>query len=435
MDSLSAQISQQVNGYERSFIEIFEEKRLVQTLKGRTDLINILGYVSFMSQVTVAALEAFQKHQWRQFDALVGENACQLRAAKIKDLADLYLNFHEWQQEIDKACSDARTILKQLPAIKSQITSKIHSGKEFKAEYGNKISPREACEKLKILHRASDNVRFVVESYLLAQTKTLVPKNECFYQLFDVTHAENLARFNCSLEGQTPNEESRLIGSKKLGDLVNLLQCDLALQSIKYLQRELWRLGETRETPVNQFAHKVISEGIRRDKVGRRCSPCFYNLETLIQRLIDKKQHLLIDVTRWTPQGKEIDRIKMLYEPDQVTHSFKKMSLNEEILPESVFVIIGTSIREDQEQLPRDEYLKMFDSYSLEEILNANWAQHAQYPGDLDKTSPLPDDGRRLALAKQAQEIGCSKANMSLFTVSHILCDRLDAALENMEML
>jgi hypothetical protein len=259
MNSNYAQISEQITENERSFIEIFEEtkdgKSLLQPLKGKTDLINLCGYVSLMSKVTIAALAAFQKHQWRQFDALVGENACQLRAAKIKDLADIYLNSQEWQQEINEACEQALTILQQLPAIKKQIEKKFPSGKEFKAAYGISTSSREVCEKEKwqILQRVSDNVRFVVESYLLTQTKTLVSREDCFYQKFDVTDAENLARFNDSLDGQATDEKNQLVGNKKLRELVSLLQCDLASLSIDYLQKEVCHL---RESAINQFAHK-----------------------------------------------------------------------------------------------------------------------------------------------------------------------------------
>jgi hypothetical protein len=431
MDSSCIRSSLPIAGEERSFIEIFEEKKLVQPLRVRTDLINILGYVSLMSQVTVAALEAVEKYEWRKFDALVRECACHLRAAKIKDLADLILFCEHWQQEISKTKQLAQEILCQLPIVKQQIEETIHSNLDFKATYGASIPASFACKQWNILQRLSENMHFIVESFLLTQTKKLDKREDCFYQLSDITNAERLARFNRSLNGQTNDKKVQLIAKKKLEKLVEVMQCDLASLSIEYLKKEMTHLPAS---STNQVAQEMIERGIRKDAIGRPCAPCFYSLEVLMQRIIAKQQHVLIDITRWTPNGERIERLKRLYVGDQKTNSLKCCSTSDEH-PESVFVIIGNSIPKDQARLSSEEYLKLFDSYPLEEILSANWAQHAQYPGKMDLMHPLPQDERRNALAKRAEVIGCTPNDMSLFVVSHILCDRLDAALVNQELL
>jgi hypothetical protein len=420
----------QIVGSERSLIEILVEGKIVQPLTGKTDLLNALGYISVMSQITIAGLEAFQKHEWRQFDALVGECACHQRAARIKDLADLFLSNKSWQQEITNEVQQAKTILSRLPHIKQQIEQSMHSGRDFKAKYGQSITPLKFCEEWNLQQTISERVRFVVECYLLTQTKKLIARENCFHQLSDVTEVDHLARFNCHLDGHTGDRNVQLIGKKKLKDLVQVLQRDLGNLSIGYLQREVQLLPSS---PINELARQVIEREIRKDEFDRPCLPCFHALESLMQRVVTKNQSILIDIARWTTKGKKIDHIKILYLGQREMETLIKTAALGGNLP--VFVIGGNSIREDQETLTAADYMKLFDAHPLGEILSTNWAQHAQYPGEMDKKIPPPADSRRNLLAKRAEMIGCSAANMSLFVVNHILCDRLDAALTNQEFL
>lgn len=416
---------------ERSFIEIFEEEGIIPLVKGKTDLLNVLGYISFISQVTVESLQAFEKYELRKFDALVGECACQIRAAKIKDLADLYLSSNNWQKEIKNVQEQAQSILKQLPIIRQQIEESIYSGRDFKVIYGISLKASNLCTQWKALQQVTENMRFVIESYLLAQTKELIKKEDCFYQLFDITNTDKLSRFHNSLDGQSNSEKIPFIAKGKIKNLIQMIQRDLASLSIAYLKKEVRLLHPTH---VNCFAQEALEKEIRKDELGRLCAPCFYSLESLIQRIIDKAQHILIDISRWTEKGKLVDRFKLLYVGNSKMQALEQASIDKN-LPKSVFVIIGNSIRKDQEYLTREGYMKMFNAYSIEDILNANWAQHHQYPGKMDQMLAPLHDKRRNEWSEKAQTIGCSLTNMSLFTVNHILCDRLDKALNNMEFL
>jgi hypothetical protein len=417
---------------ELSFMKLFEQQGNLQSLKSKKDLVSIMDCVTFISRITVAAMEAFQASELRKNDALVGENACQLRAAKIKDLADLYSTSVDWCEEIQRVKEQAGKIIltQKLPACMNHV-EKIVTSKDFKDEYGLNLSVTKFCTKWGLLQPLSDNVRFIVESYWLSQTKKTIVDDTHSYQLVDKTSMEKLARFNLNENGLLPKSNVQLVSNKKLPELTLTIQRDLAALSVQYLLKEVRLL---KDSPINRIAQTVLSDNhhIRKDPLGRECAPTFYSLESLMQRMIDKKQHLLIDITRWNHDEKMVDRLHLLYAPDQQAGTFRPLT-QEENQPKSVVVIMGNSVRDDQDSLSKEDYLQLFRSHPLEEILNANWAQHAQYPAKIDQAIAEQQDKRRVELANRAIHLGCTPKNMSLFVVDHILCDTLQGALTNQE--
>lgn len=414
-----------------SFIEFIEKEKSFPSIKNKNMLCE---FISFMTHITVEAIQAFKNHEWRNFDALVGENACQIRAAKMKDLGDEYLVSSQLQEELDIVEKQGFAILNHLNNVMKEVNQPFTAPSKFSQDHG-------------ILQSLSENVAFVVESFLLTQTKQQCPIKGKPHQLIEKTNSLQLSRFI----DQWSCNNLELFSNKKekhLDTLVRAVQRHLSTLSIKYVHNQASFLE-------NKSIQQLLARSVKQDNFKRLCSPCYYNLDALIQRVIEKKQHILVEITRWTENGEQrVDRIKKLYvgsidfaytadpETGEIIQPVRELKVLEEIPlhvnppPKSVIAIAGNSLRKDQDKLSREKFLKEFNSIPLKRILNANWAQHEQYPRGIqveefdESIDPLPK-----AFAEEAQLIGCSSKNESLFVVNHIYLDEFQAALANEEIL
>uniref|UniRef100_A0A914DXZ7 Uncharacterized protein n=1 Tax=Acrobeloides nanus TaxID=290746 RepID=A0A914DXZ7_9BILA len=390
-----------------------------------------------MTKITIAALKTFESHQWIQFDALVGDCGCQIRAVKIKGLADLLYSSSNWRVVISNTINEAQNMLRKLAMLKEKIDKKFIKFGHLSKKYGSPIKPLVVCSELDILQKFNEDIRFVIECYLLTQTKVLVPREDCFYQAFDATKPENLQAFNVNdLNGQlkSNNREeindnkkiSRLVGYHKLKNIVKLVQVDLSSISAKYATKIF-------ESSMPSLINTInFGNFIKKDEAGRSCVPSFYCLETITQHIINTRKHLLLDISRWSTNGKRVDRFKKLYVGKTEVQDLCEVSPNDPGIPRCVIVFIGHCIQEDQQELTRDKYIKLLQTFKLKDLLSMIWAQHPQFPGKMVEDFDLPIDNRRKSLAEKAQRIGCSIKNMSLLLITHIYCDRLNDALNNM---
>lgn len=419
---------------DQSLFELLEKENLIKPLIEKNDYLNLLECVSFMTQLTIEAVQAFRTHKLNKFDALVGENACHLRAAKMKDLADQYLNSPKFQAEIAEVERNAQEILNQL-ILKTQMVMEAQDPSPIDFKKKKKrvpaISPLKFCEDHGLLQSISEDVSFLVKSFILTETKEVRISPERPHQPEERTNELNLNRFIVRLDGNHPDNASQSIFSKKkLSNLVRKIQKNFSALSINYLQEQAIFLHD------KEFV-QILSKGIKKDPFGRVCAPCLYSMDILFQSIIEKKQHILVDIIRWTHNGqKQVDRIKKLYVGDPANKRLKQIAIDED-QPLSVFVIVGNSLREGQDQPSKQDYLAEFDSYPIEMILNANTAQHEQYPKGVQDEELLEGfhDQRKKALAAQAEVIGCSIKNQSLFAINHIYCDQFETALNNEEIL
>lgn len=405
-------------------MHILEKDDYFQPIATKSHIPVVLHTAALLAKVTVAALEAFRAMELHKFDALVGENACQYRACRINDLALLYINDPEWRKAIERVHLEGTELIQIIEGAAKAIERRIPSNKEFKIIYPQGTTAERLCQEYGLSQSIPEPIAYLVQSYLLTQTKVLVNKRDAYYQKDDVTSVKELAQI---IPGG--------LGKNKLASLVSTFQKDLAASSLSYLRNEADLLDPTEE---NSFAQEMIMNQEQRDEFSRPCIPCFYGLESLVQRIAAKNQLIMIDISRWESKeanGALVDRIKLLYQWENLNRSWVHIQEPKVEKNQPVVVIGGYTLNADQSSLTEESYVKRFNSYPLERILNANWAQHTQYPGKKLADIDLPSDQRRLAFAKDADAIGCSSNNKSLFMVNHILCDTYQHAHNNKEML
>lgn len=199
------------------------------------------------------------------------------------------------------------------------------------------------------------------------------------------------------------------------------MQQDLASLSVDYVKNESKLLP-----PTNPLENYIFP-----DDRGRLCAPVYYCMQILIQRIISKQQYLLINLTRWTKSKLAIENIKLLYIGDHKTQTFRLVSPDECLTPLNAIVLCGHNQREDQEQLSTDDFLNIFNSYSLKEIIMACSAQHAQFPEQMNSKYALPVDPEKELLSKKAEVMGCTPNNLSLFLINHIYVKKIDNLLDH----
>lgn len=389
----------------------------------KKDILNVLDCSQFSTQCAMEALTDFKYHKYHLFDALVGENACQLRAAKIVDLAERLTAGLD--QEIDAEIENSEKILKQINILKATLEKE-------KMELP-KTKPRlfEYCHVKGIGLKLTSDLTFIVLSHILNKAKRIKgdqAKPYFYRECTDATAMVNLCRtydiFNTvsTAKDEKKSREPDQIEKKKSNPLQNKLlvmiknfQFCLSKASVVYLKQQAQLLPISAE---NRLSIQMIEEPAV--YFGHTITPCFYSLGILMKSAAQKNQSALIKVKRFSKDNKAIDEIHILYGTSPNDSTFKMKKCGSSSIP--VMVLEGYAVSDDHLSLSAANYIEMFESFGMMEILLANAAQHAQYLGDENNKKIKPDESREQYKVK-AEKIGCSQDNPSFFLIDHIYAE------------
>ncbi len=393
--------------YSKSFTDFIENQVVPGNAKKPVEVNSMLDAVGFFVHVTRSALKAFARHKFAKFDALVGDTACQIRALKIAELAKLYLHSPEFQDQVKNTMDRFERYQNELSQIQSISSNQFF--KEFKS-VGATFS--KLCEKYKIDLSFSDDLKFIVESYILQVAKGETEDPEAFYSNKEAVHLQNF-------EKRCEKYQHKTLAKNALKKIVEAVQRDLSHASIQYL---LHKLEGWPDTPEKYELIGKIKQYSVEDDAKRLCSPCYYNMQAVFREIVSQDLPFYVHVCRWTKDGEYIDSVKFLYKASSDGTHFERA---EEACDDSAPVVFlhGVSIDNDNAHTTREEFAEKFSSHGITDILDANWAQHRQFPRKKNETLSLPDDERRDRYLKIANEWGCSFENKSLFLAVHMYCD------------
>jgi len=139
--------------------------------KNRAALKKGLEEYRFLLLVSIEAINSLKNGDLEQFDALVGENACQIRAIKIAIIASGDLSYLD---DLSQRLASSLKSTDQLLANTS-INSLMHSG----------VSLEEVIDRYKLDVQICGDAMFCIQAYVLAEMK------EC---LFDTTFSISLCK-------------------------------------------------------------------------------------------------------------------------------------------------------------------------------------------------------------------------------------------------
>lgn len=369
-----------------------------------------LNLVKFTAAIVHGAFDSFLSRRFGEFDALVGENACQARVCLVLNLQkesernDRLANLMkediekakkiiEKVNEIQKQLFDRENIPGLLP-YKEQLLEGFCSEHDFKIEI-------------------FERYEFLLTAFLLNKTRSMDPKRgEC-------TVSENLLGI-----AALSKEDCRKI--------VKSAQKSLSEESVKYLQH------------IACFeSKKMMSESfVLTDERGIQCLPCFFGIEVILKKLL--KDSIPIVITFKKPGFKK----SILFKAEGKNFIQAEPDISDFEKP--AFVIEGTF----NGSMP--DYPKFLKS-GLRGVILANAAQHPQYfgkikdiglfeifdlaakkkalvkedaPKEVSGFSMFKAEKRRFLLFKSiAACLGCLPHQPGLFCINHILCAPVGKAL------
>jgi hypothetical protein len=318
-------------------------------------------------------IESFEKGALFKLDSLLGDQACQIRAAFTACLYNEYKSSQTMQQQF----------------------------KDLK----EKIQKQEPCVVPKSLVR-------LAQAFMLTETKKFKDSK----RLCDCCETS----VKCFRE---ETEEKKLITSYFTGcsngflkNIVSKAKKDLAEAGISFFRQKARSIS-------SEMMQEMMSEGNVKTIQGRKELPCVYTLKMMLEIAANENIPVLVKVKKTAHHVEE--------SPDTPFD----VELFSRALPskpkDDTCVIVIEGMRKEVGNRAREDYISRLSSLSLLTLCELNAAQHSQYS---DKTGidgvPLlkdfPEEKERLEkLKNEAKQLGCSDSNMDLFCITHIFCDTL----------
>ncbi len=359
-----------------------------------------------------SALKNFLQSNYTCYDALVGENACHIRAFVINDISELKNNNHEFFLTLKK------TILEL-----SQVISGINKATIVSQDQNNSIEI--FLKKNKLIFNIPINfffqIKYIIDSYLLTLTKVSLTSTE-------LTLKEKTSYQPIRNLGFAYNRSQYLIHNTQKN--LSASSCDYIISEANFLQK-------------NGIDQLLV---IKNDSHGRSLIPQFFTAKVLLKRALQKKHHLIFKITRYLKK-KPFDSIILQFRPNFEQNDFEICYSS---LSSTSIVIIEGVVNYESPHESIEEYKKRFLSQSTMIILLANFAAHPQYSGNLKHLS-LPFNEAITTLRKDtrpyfdcnekiiedikleekdfiyhknyAQHEGCSLDNPALLFINHMYCD------------
>jgi hypothetical protein len=328
------------------------------------------------------------------FDALVGENSCQIRSTLLALIAKQYP-------------ADGEELLKDI----TYFINKIEFNQRILATSQNSASLGDYIENNGLDVKISCREIFLISSYLLTRVRVILPPNP----------SKRIVR-NESTETKKIKEISA-VGSSFARDLVKRLRSIVSNISVNFVQE----IAET--LPIPKFIVDMVSEKycINHDKFGRlKCLPCFWYTFILMHYSLVVELPLVFNI-------KQIASDRNYQEGEGLTIYFKAMHgqyrevAQHELSEEApAIVIMGSCCRKSNEFPSLEVWRKEILNYSPMDLILAYAASHRQYP-DESRDSLLGQSRCELLshYKSKSHKWGCTLENPSLFFLVHAYCDKI----------
>lgn len=442
-------------------------------------------------QRTLEALKAFEEKKLSQFDAIVGDQACQIRALKVcflsreKDLqgeiekakrlcneqlnaiSRLNKNLLALEQECERGVSEIkmqkRPLVEEnskigqerLMAIKSckengltvRDIDKIYASK-FAGVKKKHVQIDEDVEQFKIraknqqyeLVSSLDNslevdprIIFLAQSYFLnlVKKRELVPKDE--FGNFNSKDKTNIGQFNTGINSLN-NTMSQVVAKAKKA---------VADQSVVFVQEEYCLLRSERAYLLKNRV-SILKPIYNTDKIIiREELPFFYITKVIFQRTIEENIQVLLKVRnkRANPLDPLSFKAKIAFIGNQESGKFDLLAMDKVDTNAASIVIEGISEKTNVE-LRSDSYItELLDrAGGLMEIINLNASQHSQFTDQKIVSNKIFDDipkiepeEKQLLISKreEAYQKGFARENCTALVIDHIFCDLIKNQLDN----
>lgn len=389
----------------RSFLLEANNNKKEITIHNKESVQKAIKLIELSTILTQKAFDAFLNRRFEELDALVGDNACQIRASLILDLAkkDNDKMLVATMSESIETCKRIQEALNHLD-LQTLIPE-------------TKISFEEFCKKHNLSLEIPQECEFLLEAFALTQSKTTDSSGSEF------STPENLEHL---VEG---------FSKKDLKNIIRNAQKSLSGRSAKHLQQ----VSKSKE--LKQLLEKLVFTD---NATGVQGIPCFFGMEALLQKISDDNTPIVIVFKKRNPNGNCKVCKKLLFKSSKgifnpitikINPKLKLKDSLKEVLKTPAFVIEGIFDGDKPN-------LEKFNTLGLQKVVLANVAQHPQFfgvnknldPFELPQALQFKSEQEKLSAFKDlAKTEGCSLANQKLFCIEHILCLTIERALESLK--
>ncbi|MBX9745074.1 MAG: hypothetical protein K2X08_07700 [Chlamydiales bacterium] len=368
--------------------------------KKHGNLEKALREYQFLINLIIEANQKLQEGELEQFDSLVGENACQIRALKIaKIFKRKSVDFYSLKEKAEKSNNRVNEIL----------NSKTIEILKRKGDSLQKVLFDEEID----VELTSDEL-FMLYSFVLTKMKenTTLAKEESKETLRSLT----------LLEKTSPQKilpwKSNISGAF-VKNLAIHIKKQLSEASVRFIQEEAEKLDDP------TIAKMVSSDFVYKHQASLECIPLFWTMKTILQSASADSIPFLIHAKL---VEKELDGYKVAhheYVPFEVDASgtFSSVKLiSEKIERTPVFIIEGVALQDHHlDESTLQSWRSRFHSYSFVDLILFNAAAHRQYPDpSLDAKLQTVEDLDYETYRAGSSCRGFSLDNPTTFMINHI---------------
>jgi hypothetical protein len=336
------------------------------------------------------AITYFLEGELSNFDALVGENSCQIRATMI------WLVAHKFPIEGNILLKEIILAIQKIKQLKLNLSSDDET-----------ISLNSYIEKNKLDLKLDSRELFLIISYILTRVRTILPPDPI----------RHIVR-NESTETKKVKEISP-VGSSFARDIVKRLRSIASNMSVDFAQS----ISQS-EVTTEMLSDKYC---LTHDKFGRlRCLPCFWYTLALMDYSINNEIPIAITLNQIASdlEYKELDKCHLYYKV--INGQYHEVAREELSDDTPALVILASCCRASKEFPEWNAWRTEISSYSPIELILAYAASHRQYPDASKDILIEQSSGQEIKKYKiKAEEWGCSLENPSLFFLVHAYCDKL----------
>lgn len=234
------------------------------------------------------AIQSIFDQNFRKHDALVGENACHVRAIALIDIHFKIIENLEFKIALEEFLHKTSFLIQKCRALL------LKKGDE-------KIRIYEFLRKNSLLfymaEHSFNDIKFIIDSYILTLTKETLPVTGFIINEKTNYHYLNPWRFS----------------KKKAKNIISCAQKSLSNASCEYVKHE---------------AHYLRSEAfkyllsIKHDTNGRSLMPQFVVAQILFQRALQKNYKITLKVNRYL-LGSLVDQIFLYFKPNVFKKDFE----------------------------------------------------------------------------------------------------------------
>lgn len=357
------------------------------------DLRTGLREYQFLTNALLAAISAFEDGELDKFDALVGENACQIRAIRTAIIASKsFVDFDSLRSRIQVIQRKIEVLLSP-----SQLSALMRSHISLKELVGN---PEQDIP-------LTSEEMFLIQAYLLCDAKELKPSLLCRKE---IAEPKKLKRFGDVTSGF-------------VNELVRKLRQSMAAKSVEFV-RECALLLQSKPLI------RMVSEDFTiKHNSCWPCTPMFWTYQTLLLFAQRESIPLIIHV-KFEAKDRDHEVVDEDYLFFKVT---PEGSLYSEAIPleadikQAACVIQGIVCANRHELPSKAEWSTAMREHSILDVVLAGAADHRQYP-DPSHDHLVEEKGdvefeRYKALARTK---GFSLDNPSTFFIQHVYASTVE---------